>query len=171
MFERAWGVTVMRSTCGLIVWFCFLVVMFPATASADENSPFASFAGRWTGEGMLGFKASGPEHVKCRATYFLNDAKDELKQTIRCATAGGSIEVLSNIKNVADKLTGHWKETTHNFEGDLTGDVTPKGFRIKVQGADLAANMDVVVRENKQIVEIQFINTSLIGLTLVMTKG
>ena len=161
----------MRSMCGLIVWFCFLVVMFPATASADENSPFANFAGRWTGEGMLGFKASAPEHVKCRATYFLNDAKDELKQTIRCATAGGSIEVLSNIKNVADKLTGHWKETTHNFEGDLTGDVTPKGFRIKVQGADLAANMDVVVRENKQIVEIQFINTSLIGLTLVMTKG
>ena len=171
MFERAWGVTVMRSMCGLIVWFCFLVVMVPATASADPNSPFANFAGRWTGEGMLGFKASAPEHVKCRATYFLNDAKDELKQTIRCATAGGSIEVLSNIKNVADKLTGHWKETTHNFEGDLTGDVTPKGFRIKVQGADLAANMDVVVRENKQIVEIQFINTSLIGLTLVMTKG
>lgn len=171
MFERAWGVTVMRSMCGLIVWLCFLIGMFPATASADPNSPFANFAGRWTGEGMLGFKASAPEHVKCRATYFLNDAKDELKQTIRCATAGGSIEVLSNIKSVADKLTGHWKETTHNFEGDLTGDVTPKGFRIKVQGADLAANMDVVVRENKQIVEIQFINTSLIGLTLVMTKG
>jgi len=27
------------------------------------------------------------------------------------------------------------------------------------------------VRDNKQVVEIQFINTSLIGLTLVMTKG
>jgi hypothetical protein len=31
--------------------------------------------------------------------------------------------------------------------------------------------MDIVVRDNKQVVEIQFINTSLIGLTLVMTKG
>lgn len=171
MFERGAAGAAIKVMRGLIAACCCLVLIMPSSAFADPDLPFVKLAGRWTGEGMLGFKASAPEHVKCRATYFLNDAKDELKQTIRCATAGGSIEVLSNIKDVADKLTGHWKETTHNFEGDLTGDVTPKGFRIKVQGADLAANMDIVVRDNKQVVEIQFINTSLIGLTLVMTKG
>jgi hypothetical protein len=31
--------------------------------------------------------------------------------------------------------------------------------------------MDIIVRDDKQVVEIQFINTSLIGLTLLMTKG
>jgi hypothetical protein len=171
MFDGFTRGVIVRSIRDLLLSLCFLFLMMPSPASADPNSQFAKFAGRWTGEGMLGFKASAPERVKCRATYFLNDAKDELKQTIRCATSGGSIEVLSNIKDAAGKLTGHWKETTHNFEGDLSGDVTPKGFRIKVQGADLAANMDIVVRDNKQVVEIQFINTSLIGLTLMMTKG
>ena len=141
-------------------------------ADALTTSPFAALVGRWTGDGMLGFKASKPERVKCRATYLLDpDAQDELKQTIRCATSGGAIEVISNVKEAAGKLTGHWKETIHNFEGDLTGDVTPKGFRIIVQGADITANMDIVVRGNMQVVEIQFINSSLIGLTLAMTKG
>jgi hypothetical protein len=164
----------MKSLCGVALWLCLQVLLLSAPTpglAADAESPFTKLAGRWTGEGMLGLKASAPERVKCRATYFINDAKDELKQTIRCATAGGSIEVLGNIKNVAEKLTGHWKETTHNLEGDLTGEITPKGFHIKVAGGDLAANMDVAVHDNKQVVEIQFINTSLIGLTLVMTKG
>jgi hypothetical protein len=94
-----------------------------------------------------------------------------MKQTIRCATAGGSIEVLSNVKEAAGNLSGHWKETMHNFEGNLTGDVTPKGFHVVVQGADISANMDIVVRGDKQAIEIQFANSSLIGLSLIMTKG
>ena len=144
---------------------------FSHRAAADEASPFANLAGRWTGEGRLGLKDSPPETVKCRATYFISDGKDELKQNIRCATAGGNIEVLSVIQHAAGALTGTWKETTHNIAGDLTGQVTPNGFRITVKGADLAANMDIIVRSDKQIVEIQFFNSALLGLSMIMTKG
>jgi len=31
--------------------------------------------------------------------------------------------------------------------------------------------MDIIVKDNRQIIEIQFINSSLIGLTLVLNKG
>jgi hypothetical protein len=31
--------------------------------------------------------------------------------------------------------------------------------------------MDIVVKDAKQIIEIQFLNSSLIGLTIVLTKG
>src|SRR5262249_22149357 len=37
--------------------------------------------------------------------------------------------------------------------------------------AELNANMDIIVKDNRQIIEIQFINNSLIGLTLVLNKG
>lgn len=141
------------------------------TRAANGASPFPPLAGRWTGEGRLGLKDSPPEVVKCRATYFLTDGKDELKQNIRCATSGGSIEVQSAIQHSAGTLTGTWKELQHNIEGDLSGQVTKNGFRIVVKGADLAANMDIAVNANKQIIEIQFFNSSLIGLSMVMTKG
>lgn len=141
-------------------------------ALAVTASPFAPLIGRWSGTGMLGYKASPPEKIKCRATYLLSDAQDELKQSIRCATAGGNVEIISNVKESAGKLTGHWKETIHNFEGDLTGDVTPKGFRVVVHGTDVSANMDIIVVGDRQAVEIQFVNSnSLLGMTLIMTKG
>ena len=140
-------------------------------ANAAEASPFTSLAGRWTGEGRLGLKDSPPETVKCRATYFVTVGKDELKQNIRCATAGGTIEVQSVLQHAGGALTGTWQETTHNIAGDLTGQVTPSGFRITVKGGDLAANMDIIVKAGKQLVEIQFFNSALVGLSMIMIKG
>lgn len=161
---------IMLQIAVLMMWLGSSVAALPAEAQS-ANSTFASLAGRWTGEGRLGLKDSPPENVKCRATYFLTDGKDELKQNIRCATAGGSIEVQSQIANTEGALSGTWKETTRNLEGQLTGNVRPGGFRIVVQGAGLTANMDILVKADRQIIEIQFINSALVGLTLMMTKG
>lgn len=145
-----------------------------APPRAPPSSPavmFPALSGRWTGEGRLGIKDNPPETVKCRATYIAGATAAELKQTIRCATAGGSIEVISNLVNAGGKLSGKWQETMHNIGGDLEGAFTPAGLRIVVKGADLAANMDVIVKDNKQLVEIQFFNSTLIGLSMLMTKG
>ena len=141
-------------------------------ARAEPSSPVASLRGRWTGEGKLGVKGNAPEIVKCRVTYIAGEDADHLKQTIRCATAGGSIEVQSAVAHAAGVLSGTWVETTHNINGDLTGQVTPRGFRVVVKGGELAANMDIIMmRNSQQIVEIQFFNSSLIGLSMVLVKG
>lgn len=143
----------------------------PPPPAVSASVMFPSLAGRWVGEGRLGIKDNRPESVKCRATYIKGESADELKQTIRCATAGGSIEVISNLVHAAGKLSGKWQETVHNISGDLEGAFTSKGLRIVVKGSDLAANMDVIVMNNKQVIEIQFFNSTLIGLTLLMKKG
>ncbi len=141
-------------------------------AEAVTASPFAPLLGYWSGAGMIGYKSSPPEKIKCRATYLLTDTQDELKQSIRCATASGNVEIISNVKEAAGKLTGHWKETIHNFEGDLTGDVTPKGFRVVVKSTDVTANMDIIIDSGKQAIEIQFVDSSsLRGVTMIMIKG
>jgi hypothetical protein len=152
--------------------FCLTAAIANDAANAVTASPFAPLLGRWTGVGMIGYKASPPERIKCRATYLMTDAPDEMKQTIRCATSGGNVEIISNVKESGGKLSGHWKETIHNFEGDLTGEVTPKGFRVIIKSADVAANMDIILDRGKQAVEIQFADSSsLRGITLVMSKG
>ena len=142
------------------------------TVRAEPNAPFAALLGRWTGEGKLGIKDNPNEIVKCRVTYIAGEDADHLKQTIRCATAGGSIEVQSAVAHAAGVLSGTWSETTHNINGELTGQVTPRGFRVVVKGGELAANMDIIMmRNSQQIVEIQFFNSSLVGLSMVLTKG
>jgi hypothetical protein len=161
----------MSAGIGAALLTCTAALPFDG-ASAVTASPFASLLGRWSGAGMIGYQSSPPERIKCRATYLMADGSDELKQTIRCATAGGNVEIVSNVKEAGGKLSGHWKETIHNFEGDLAGEVTPKGFRVVIKSNDVTANMDIIVMGSKQAVEIQFVNSSsLIGLTLAMSKG
>lgn len=138
---------------------------------AADVSPFKELPGRWVGQGRLGLQNGQAETVKCRATYFLSDSTDQLKQNIRCASASGKIEVKSLVTHNAGKLTGTWKEQIYELGGDLTGEVTPRGFRIKVVGSGLTANMEVIVNDGRQIVEIQFFDSTLVGLMLILQKG
>jgi hypothetical protein len=113
-------------------------------AVAENASPFAKLAGRWVGEGRFGIRNGNTEAVKCRVTYILVDnGPDKLRQTIRCSAPSDTIEVQSLVTHVAGRLNGTWRE-----------------------------NMTIILAgETKQVVEIQFIDSNLIGLTLVLQKG
>ena len=142
-----------------------------APASAVDISPLESLEGRWVGEGRLGVRGNATEQVKCRVTYVYARDGDQLKQTIRCASAGGNVEVQSVVTHLGGKLTGSWKELVRNMSGELTGTATPHGFKVNVKGESLNANMDIILINSKQLIEIQFIDSSLIGLTLVLERG
>ena len=139
--------------------------------SAQDAAPFAKLAGRWLGDGRFGTKDGKTEAVKCRVTYVVSDQGQQARQTIRCATEGTSIEVQSFVTYVAGVLKGTWKELSRDMSGELSGSVTPNGFKVAIKGSELSANMDIIVKDNKQIIEIQFISSALVGLTLVLTKG
>jgi hypothetical protein len=143
----------------------------PRPAPVQKSAPFKELPGRWVGEGRIGLKDGKTEAVKCRATYFVNGTGDELKQNIRCASASGKIEVKSLVLAKDGKLSGTWNELVYNLGGDMTGEVTQRGLRIVVRAGDLTANMDVIVMNDRQIVEIQFFNSTLRGLTLILKKG
>jgi hypothetical protein len=147
------------------------LLVWTRPAAAVDISPFEPLVGRWVGEGRLGVRGNATEQVKCRVTYAHAKSGDQLKQSIRCASAGGNVEVQSVVSHAGGKLIGSWKELVRNMSGDLSGTVTPKGFRVAVKGESLNANMDIILINAKQVIEIQFINSSLIGLTLVLEKG
>lgn len=144
-----------------------------ASEPPSPAGPFASLAGWWGGDGRLSFKDGKVEQVKCRATYFVEAEGKSLKQTVRCASGSGKIEVSSNVAEVGGKLSGTWSEQVYGLSGSLDGEVTPRGFRVSVKNEanGAAANMEIVVRDVRQIVELQFYSETLIGLTLVLQKG
>jgi hypothetical protein len=142
-----------------------------AAGAANLEGALAKLPGRWTGEGRLGFKDGKKESVTCRATYFAATENPGLKQTIRCASASGKIELKSRLDVKDGVLSGEWSEEMYNLKGELQGKVSDRGLVVAVKGADLNANMDVIVKDNRQIVEIQFHNTSLVGLTLILTRS
>jgi hypothetical protein len=151
----------------------FLTIIASNPGIAEPAGPFAGLAGWWGGAGRLSFKEGKLEQVKCRATYFVSESGNELKQTVRCASGSGKIEIVANVTHEAGKLTGTWSESNYSLSGGLSGEVTPKGFRVQVKGADAAlrANMDIIVKDRKQMVEIQFLDSTLLGLTLLLASG
>jgi hypothetical protein len=157
------------SLLAVAVWG--VALCYAAPAGAVGVSPLESLAGRWVGEGRLGVKDNPTEHVKCRVNYVYGKDGDQLKQSIRCASAGGNVDVQTVVTHADGKLTGTWQELVRNWSGDLTGAVTSRGFKVNVRGENLTANMDIIVIGAKQVVEIQFINSSLIGLTLMLERG
>jgi hypothetical protein len=143
-------------------------------AAPQSVGPFTSIEGWWGGVGRLRFKDGKTEDVKCRATYFIEGEGNQLKQTIRCASGSGKIEVKSVVRHASGKLNGEWTEAMYNVTGVLDGEVTPRGYRVSVKGTggtSLSANMDIIVKDKRQMVEIQFFSEALIGLTLMLNKG
>ena len=138
---------------------------------AEDASPFEKLAGRWLGEGRLGMRDGVTENVKCRVTYVVPEHARQVRQTIRCASESGSVEVQSTVMYASGTLSGSWKELSRNMSGEVTGRITPTGFKVAIKGSELNANMDIIVKDAKQIIEIQFLNSSLIGLTIVLTRG
>lgn len=155
---------------GLVAALALAVLGGMPTAHAADASPFANLPGLWVGEGRLGFKDGQTESVTCRATYFADGGTSALRQTIRCASASGKIELKSTLAENGGQLSGAWTEAMYNLEGQLSGNVTPRGLHVVVKGQDLDANMDVIVKDKRQIVEIQFHNTRLVGLTLILNR-
>ncbi len=139
-------------------------------AAALVEGPFSNLPGRWTGQGRLGFAEAKSENITCRATYFVNETGEKLDQNIRCASAGAKVEIKSALTHDHGKLTGSWSELIYNKAGELTGEITKQGYRINVKGDDLNATMEIIVRDSKQLIEIHFNNSTLIGLSLMMQK-
>lgn len=166
------SVRLLRACAFNVMLAAMLVLPGPLPAKAEPPSPFDKLAGRWVGEGRFGVRDGTTEAVKCRVTYIIaGDSHDELKQSIRCASAGGNVEIQSAVTHKDGNIAGTWKELVRDMSGDVTGTVTPKGFRVAVRGASLNANMDIVMAGAKQVIEIQFIESSLIGLTLILDKA
>ncbi|MDX2288852.1 MAG: hypothetical protein NW217_08545 [Hyphomicrobiaceae bacterium] len=139
--------------------------------AAVAGAPFAALHGWWSGEGRLGFREGKVEAVKCRVTYRPGGTPDALAQAIRCATPSGKVEITSNLTHADGKLTGDWTEQVHNLSGKLDGEVTANGFRVTVASDQLKARMEIIVRDGRQVIEIQFDTSLLVGMTLLLQKG
>ena len=163
---------VLAAAAGCVVTILATTFANPASsAQPGLSGALANFPGRWTGEGRLGFKDGKVETVTCRATYFATKEAPGLKQSIRCASPSGKIELKSALSEQNGLLSGIWSEEIYNLSGELSGKVTDRGLVVKVKGQNLDANMDVIVKDNLQIVEIQFHNTSLVGITLLLKRS
>ena len=146
------------------------MMLMSATASHAQSGPFASFAGSWSGTGMVSLSDGSNERIRCRATYNVGGDGAGLQQTLRCASDSYRFDLSSDVVARGSNVSGNWSETSRNVNGTLEGKVTPGQIEVFVQAAGFAANLTVRTSGNKQTVSISS-QGEIKAVSITLTKG
>lgn len=123
----------------------------PGLAAA---SPFARFAGDWTGGGQVIGANGDRERIRCRANYEESQRGEALSQTIICASASYRIDIQSYVEASGETVRGRWEEQTRNISGELTGRIDGGQFEGAVVGPGFTAGISLVSDGRRQAVNI-----------------
>jgi hypothetical protein len=126
----------------------------PAISAADENGPFATLQGAWSGDGSI-VSQGRTERIRCRAKYYVSPSGQNVDQQLRCASDSYHFDVNSGLVRQGDgSIAGTWTETTRNVTGTVSARVDGDSIAAKIAGPSFNAEMSMTTTADRQDVEI-----------------
>lgn len=95
-----------------------------AQTQATSSSPFAGFAGSWSGSGTVALSNGTTERLRCQATYAVASTGTNLQQNLRCTSDTYNFELRTDINAEGGRVTGLWMEGTRNMQGRISGRIS-----------------------------------------------
>jgi hypothetical protein len=129
-------------------------LVLSASASFAQSSPFAGFAGNWSGKGTVSLSDGSTENIRCRASYKVGDGGRALKQSLRCASDSYKFDLSSDVVSEGSQIVGNWSEASRNLFGSLRGRASGGEIEVFVEAAGFAANLTLRAHGNRQSVWI-----------------
>lgn len=143
-----------------------------ATPSAAESGLFTGLSGAWSGGGTLTTSDGQTERLRCRATYAVQAAGDQLQQTLRCASDTYRFDISSNVEsNGGGAISGTWNESTRNVRGNLAGRARGGQIQAKVEAAGFSASLAVNTQGERQSVAIRSPGHELESVAVTLNKS
>ena len=124
----------------------------PMLCAAAMAASLQDFGGYWTGVGSVTMANGTVEQVKCVATYKVG--AEQLRQNLRCASSGYSINATADLIVKGNEITGSWEERTYSTVGSVTGRLTADGFNLSVKGPTFSAAMNLTATSCRQTINI-----------------
>jgi len=144
------------------------ILAAPSLAHAD--TPFANYAGNWSGNGTITIADAGTERIRCRGTYTVDGSGNNLHQVLRCASDSYKFELTSDIAAKGSNITGSWSEASRGVNGTVEGSIANGQVTALVQTNGYAATFNVTTRGNRQSVNISS-KGELRGVTISLAKS
>jgi hypothetical protein len=145
-----------------------LVLSAPATYA--QSSPFAGFAGNWSGNGTVSLSDGSKENIRCKASYRVSSAGNALKQSLRCASDSYKFDLSSDVVSEGDEIIGNWSESSRNVFGSVRGRAGGGEIQVFVEAAGFAANLTLRASGNRQSVSIQS-KGEIRGVSITMVRS
>ena len=138
----------------------------PAVAA----SPFAGFAGNWTGSGTIQTSA-GTEEIRCKARYTPARDGSTLNINVNCASDSYRVNIVSDVVVQGDGFSGSWQETTRQISGDVSGRFPePGAFQASLQALGGGIQLGARTNGRRQAITIRLQGSEIQGASLTLKR-
>jgi hypothetical protein len=146
-------------------------VLAHAQTLATSSSPFAGFAGSWSGSGTVALSNGTTERLRCQATYTVASAGTNLRQNLRCTSDSYNFELRTDINAEEGRVAGLWMETTRNMQGRISGRVSASRIDAVAEGPGFSAGIAMAPQGTRQAVSIRSQGTELSQVSVTMVRA
>lgn len=130
------------------------------TVDPDESAAANPFIGEWRGSGWVARSNGKREQLSCRASHRSREEGERTIHVLRCASERFRIDLTSGLTHRGRKISGWWREASHNRQGGLSG--TQKGDRLSLhmRGENMTASLQATINGCKQSIGIRITEES-----------
>jgi hypothetical protein len=139
-------------------------------ALAAPASPFIALAGSWSGGGVISTTDGQQEQLRCRATYDVAGAGEQLRLNLTCASASYKFDLASEVEYRGGAISGAWTEASRNASGTLSGRAAGDHVEAAARGDSFSANLSLTTRGGRQTVSIQPQGGNITSVSLAMNR-
>ncbi|XIA62185.1 hypothetical protein ACFIOY_21310 [Bradyrhizobium sp. TZ2] len=127
-------------------------------------------AGTWSGGGVLNTTDGQQEQLRCRASYNVAGAGEQLRLNLRCASASYNFDLASDVEYRGGAISGSWSEASRNASGIITGRAAGDRIQAAARGDNFSANLSLTTRGGRQTVSIQPEGTNVTSVSLALNR-
>ena len=140
------------------------------TTQAAVVSPFTAMAGSWSGGGVLNTSDGNQEQLRCRASYDVGGAGDELQLNLRCASESYNFDLAGNVEYRGGAISGEWTEASRNASGTISGRAAGDRIEAAATGQNFSADLSLTTRGGRQTVSIRPQGTNVTAVSLALNR-
>jgi hypothetical protein len=141
-----------------------------SAALAAPVSPFTAMAGTWSGGGVLSTSDGQQEQLRCRASYNVAGAGEQLRLNLRCASPSYNFDLASDVEYRGGAISGSWSEASRNASGTISGRASGDHVEAAARGDNFSAHLSLTTRGGKQTVSIQPQGTNVTAVSLALNR-
>jgi hypothetical protein len=147
-----------------------LALLLAQAASPAAAGVFSGMDGNWSGGGILSYANGNKERLRCRASYSVGRAGDQLNLSIRCASDSYRFDLSGYMINSGGSISGQWSETSFNAAGTVRGSVSGNRIQAHAVGNTFSANLSMYTGGSRQTVTIAPQATDVRSVTLSLSR-
>ena len=142
-----------------------------ANDAARAETPFAQFAGSWSGQGKITVQNGASERIRCRGNYRAGGNGMTLSLSLRCASDSYRFELASDVTYEGGSISGSWNETSRQVYGQITGRATANNITAQASAVGFNASLVIATRGNSQTVAIRSPGSEISEVTISMARA